>query len=170
MLEHVRCKPERHMHSLGRKRKGGGYLERGVKFFPFLLASAGLSWHKTPILTGARNPTSPSFLHRASNTGRTTQLGRASRTAPCISAEPHALEHQGKDTTSPEKKLEAMLGTSLRWSYPGRFILDTELSFCYVLGRACREMAAGQDWLISPKQSVSPRCAYEPRTNKSPCL
>lgn len=107
MLEHVRCKPERHMHSLGRKRKGGGYLERGVKFFPFLLASAGLSWHKTPILTGAHNPTSPSFLHRASNTGRTTQLGRASRTAPCISAEPHALEHQGKDTTSPEKKLKS---------------------------------------------------------------
>lgn len=116
MLEHVRCKPERHVHSLGRKRKGGGYLERGVKIIVLPLSPC-LCW---PLLTQDTNShrssqpyfsllSSQSIQHRQDNTA-----GRASRTAPCISAEPHALEHQGKDTTSPEKKLEAMLGTSLR--------------------------------------------------------
>lgn len=109
MLEHVRCKPERHVHSLGRKRKGGGYLERGVKIIVLPLSPC-LCW---PLLTQDTNShrssqpyfsllSSQSIQHRQDNTA-----GRASRTAPCISAEPHALEHQGKDTTSPEKKLKS---------------------------------------------------------------
>lgn len=172
---------------------GVGKGEPGLLFFLFQPLAAGPSWHMIPILTGAWSPTSPSFPHRASGTG-TVHLPASPRHHPAYPQSlllmnikvrtPCPLSVCGHQNSCPklvEAKKPCRYGC-VRDFYEiltsGRFILATELPFCYGLcfpGESLQgadgETLVGLDWLVSPWGACEcSGCVCGARTNIScPC-
>lgn len=146
----------------------------------------------TPILTGACSPTSPFFPHRASSTGRTTQLTESPGQQPTT---PQSLLLRSIKVRTPcplcvcrhENSCPKLAGAEKSCKHGcvrdfcemlccGRFILATELPFCYAwclpgesLQGDDNETEVAQDSLV-PEQPVSSGGACEPRkNNSSPC-